>query len=280
MTTVKGKVFLVGAGPGDPELLTLRAHRLLRTADVVLHDDLVSPEILESIHGGALVINVGKRHGEKRITQQQIHSLMFSFAQQGQSVVRLKSGDPLIFGRAGEEIEALENEGIEFEVVPGITAALGAAASLGISLTDRRLASTVIVTTAHNCADKAPPDWRGLARKDATLAIYKPGDDYAGLANQLISAGLPGDTSCLIVSRAATLHELVRRTSLSELQAVPPLPAPALLLIGDVTANYQREKLSVIADTHIFQQEISVNTSGMSNDGHHGHEYDAYVYAL
>src|SRR5438128_1743794 len=139
-----GKVYLVGAGPGDPGLLTVEALRLLQTADVVFHDDLVSAEVLALIPPETYVENVGKRCGHASIAQQQIHSLMINATKEGWNVVRLKSGDPLIFGRAGEELDALREAGIECEIVPGISAAFGAAARAGIPLTDRRLASKVL----------------------------------------------------------------------------------------------------------------------------------------
>ncbi len=146
----RGKVYLVGAGPGDPELLTVRAVRLLGSADVVFHDDLVPAEVLALANRHALVTSVGKRCGRPRITQQGIHSLMIDAARAGQSVVRLKCGDPLVFGRAGEEIAALRAAGVEFEVVPGVTAAFAAGAALAIPLTDRKYASKLIFCTGHH----------------------------------------------------------------------------------------------------------------------------------
>src|SRR2546422_3943738 len=146
---IKGKVHLVGAGPGDPDLLTVKALRLLRTADIVFHDDLVSPQILGLIPAGTHVESVGKRCGHTSVTQQQIHSLLINAAREGWEVVRLKSGDPLVFGRAGEEMEALRQAGIDFEVVPGITVAFGAAAQARIPLTDRRLASKIVFLSNH-----------------------------------------------------------------------------------------------------------------------------------
>jgi uroporphyrin-III C-methyltransferase len=180
-----GKVYLVGAGPGDPNLLTIEALRLLRTADVVFHDDLVSPEVLALIPAATHVESVGKRCGRPKTTQQEIHSLMINAASEGWTVVRLKSGDPLIFGRAGEELEALRSAGIECVIVPGITAAFGAAARAGIPLTDRRLASRLVFLSNHQCAGKALFDWQGAASQDATLVIYMPGTDYAGIATRL-----------------------------------------------------------------------------------------------
>lgn len=148
---VKGTVYLVGAGPGDPELLTVRALRLLESADVVFHDDLVPDEVLALVHRHALITSVGKRCGRPRITQAGIHALMIDSAKAGQSVVRLKSGDPLVFGRAGEEIAALRSAGIPFEVVPGVTAAFAAGAALSLPLTDRKSASKTDLLHGTSC---------------------------------------------------------------------------------------------------------------------------------
>jgi len=145
--SASGKVYLVGAGPGDPELLTLKAAKLLARAEVVLHDSLVSREVMALISSDVLLVDVGKRAGKKLLTQDEINSLLVSYAQQGKLVIRLKGGDPLLFGRAGEEMEALRRAGIPFEIVPGITAAVGAAAAAKISLTDRRVASQALFTT-------------------------------------------------------------------------------------------------------------------------------------
>src|SRR5215510_7589397 len=203
MTAVpKGKVYLVGAGPGDPGLLTLEALRLLRTADVVFHDDLVSREILALIPEQVYVENVGKRCGNARVGQQQIHSLMINAARDGWTVVRLKSGDPLIFGRAGEEIEALRQAKVEYEIVPGITAAFGAAARAGIPLTDRRLASQLVFLSNHHCAGKDLFEWEGVLSQDTTAVVYMPGADYEELAARLCEQGLLPETPCLLVSHA------------------------------------------------------------------------------
>src|SRR5271169_6853997 len=169
---MSGKVYLVGAGPGDPELLTLKALRLLRTADVVLHDDLVTPEILKMISATAEVQNVGKRCGSKTIRQEEINFLMVTLATSGLQVVRLKSGDPLIFGRAGEEIEALRRSNVEYEIVPGVTSALGAAAAAGIPLTDRRASSTLVLTAGHRASANDDADWSKFVAAKATLVVY------------------------------------------------------------------------------------------------------------
>jgi len=235
-----GTVYLAGAGPGDPELLTLRALRLLETCDVILPDDLVSDAILALANPSALVVPVGKRCGQPRITQAGIHALMLEHAGAGRSVLRLKSGDPLVFGRASEEIAALTEAGIPFEIVPGITAAFAVAASLKTPLTDRGSASKLIFATAHHAAPRpdAParleltPKWEGAFPRDATLVVYMPGRRFRLLADELIASGIDADTPCVAVSKASTVEELVHRTTLAGLEDEAVGPAPVLLLIG------------------------------------------------
>lgn len=232
--TAHGKVYLVGAGPGDPELLTLKALRILRQADVVLHDDLVTPEILELIRPDANVFRVGKRCGLKGITQEEINGLLVSYAEEGLVVVRLKGGDPLVFGRAGEEMDALRQAGIEFEIVPGVTSSCAAAAAARIPLTDRRSASKLIFLTAHRRNGEIPMHWREVASPDATLVIHMPGQDYVALAATLSVAEVSDETPCVIVSRAGTADEQIHRTSVGKLPDAPRLPAPALMIVGEV----------------------------------------------
>jgi uroporphyrin-III C-methyltransferase len=231
---VKGKVYLVGAGPGDPDLLTVKALRLLQTADAVLHDDLVSLEILQLIAPVARVYNVGKRCGSKKLRQEEINFLMIALADSGFSVVRLKSGDPLIFGRAGEEMEALRRAEISFEIVPGITSALGAAATAGIPLTHRGTSSALVFLTAHHAAESESAKWTKLAGSGATLVIYMPGRIYSELAAKLQNAGVAADTPCAIISRATTPNQQTCRTTLAALSVAPHLPAPTLLVVGEV----------------------------------------------
>ena len=240
---MKGKVYLVGAGPGDPELLTLKALRLLRSAGAVLHDGLVSPEILALAAFSARIYNVGKRCGQKSTRQEEIHFLMIALASTGLQVVRLKGGDPLIFGRAGEEMDALARAGIPYEIVPGITSALGAAAAANIPLTDRRRSSALILLTGHNAGNDSEPDWKQFVRADATLVIYMPGQDYRATARKLKQAGLAGTKPCAIISRATTPDQQTYRTSLSELSKAPSFPAPTLLIVGEV-AGAAREDLA------------------------------------
>jgi uroporphyrin-III C-methyltransferase len=234
-----GKVYLVGAGPGDPELLTLRAHRLLREAGLVLHDDLVPAEIVALANTKADVVNVGKRCGAKRITQSEINERMIGAVREGVDVVRLKSGDPAIFGRLGEELDALQAAEVDYEIVPGITAGIAAAASLGMSLTDRRTASRLLIASVHHAdskkKDPAPrekADWSGLVRDDTTLILYMPGHGLDVLRNELLAAGLAADTPATIVSHASTNRQQHRHTTLGEIHRLPQMAAPSVLLIG------------------------------------------------
>jgi uroporphyrin-III C-methyltransferase len=248
------RVFLVGAGPGDPELLTVKAVRLLQRADVVLHDALVTRPILDLVRQGATIIDIGKRRGHKLLTQEEVNSLLVFFAANGATVVRLKGGDPGIFGRTGEEIEALVEAGVEFEIVPGVTSALASAAAAGVSLTDRRFASSVVLTTAHRAAGSAGLGWDKLVTSNSTLAIYMPGQNYAQLSAQLRAAGLPADTPCAVVSSAACPEQRVLYTNLALLERHSALTAPALLIVGRcASALTQLQTLGAVnslADEH------------------------------
>jgi uroporphyrin-III C-methyltransferase len=246
---MNGKVYLVGAGPGDPELLTLKALRLIKSADAVLHDDLVAPEILDLIPPTAQVHNVGKRCGRKKILQGEINFLMVALAASGLRVVRLKGGDPLIFGRAGEEIESLRQNDIPFEIVPGVTSALGAAAIAQMPLTHRRASDALVLITAHRASNQRTSksngakeeggendgaDWNKLAASGATLVIYMPGQHYSEIAERLRVAGVAGEMPCAIISRATTQYQRTHRTNVSDLHRAPQLPAPTLLVVGEV----------------------------------------------
>ena len=226
----KGKVFLVGAGPGDPDLLTVKALRLIHSADVILHDDLVAPAILNLAPLHAVVVNVGKRCGSKSITQEEIHALMIGNARAGRKVVRLKSGDPLIFGRAAEEIAALADAEVPFEIVPGITAAFAAAAAVGCSLTSRNAASNVIFSTGHHAQSHNHAPLPQL--EDATRIVYMPGRDLSLLALEWLQEGLPPEFPCAIISRAGHPDQQIRCTTLAALGDAKPVPAPSLLIAG------------------------------------------------
>jgi uroporphyrin-III C-methyltransferase len=231
-----GKVYLVGAGPGDPELLTRKAWRVLQSAHIVLHDDLVSREILSVVPPTAQAVNVGKRRGAKTISQDEINQLMVQLAREGKIVARLKSGDPLLFGRAGEEMEALRRAGVEFEVIPGVTAALGAAASAEISLTDRRHASRVVFVTAHRESGIGLGNERHVSA-DTTYVIYMPGTRYAELAAELQEAGIGGGIPCVVISRATTENETIFRTTVANLAECPPAASPSLVVAGIVAGS-------------------------------------------
>ncbi len=261
-TAQKGTVYLVGAGPGDPELLTLRAADLLATADVVLHDDLVPQAILDRAGDDAHVISVGKRCGSRRVTQQQIHELMIEKARGGASVVRLKSGDPLIFGRAGEEIEALEQAQIPCEVVPGVTTMFAAAAAAKKSLTDRRSASKVILTTAHHASQSdgqdQPSFWRGPLPHDATLGIYMPGRDLRALAWDMLQAGLPTDLPIVVMSHVSLPDEASRTTTLRELSDVEAGSAPMLILAGWPLAERSDGVVPDFVASELFEDAVAL----------------------
>jgi len=243
-----GKVYLVGAGPGDPELLTLKAARLLAGAKIVMHDALVSREVLAMISPAAEVINVGKRAGYKLLTQDEINSLLVFCARAHGTVVRLKGGDPTVFGRAGEEIEALRAAGVEYEIVPGISAALGAAAAAGISLTDRRVASQILLATFSRGIDGGALDW-GCVTSTTTLVLYMPGADYAEVSERLLAGGLPGDLPCVIVSHATGSEQQVRWSNVARLASEERLPAPALLIVGRVASRDVVELSATFWDT-------------------------------
>ena len=237
---MKRKVYLVGGGPGDPELLTVKATKILSRANIVLHDALVSPEVLALIAPTAERIDVGKRAGRKLLTQDEINALLVSYAQSYEIVVRLKGGDPVIFGRAGEEISALREAGVEFEIVPGITAGIAAAAATGISLTDRRFASQVLFTTMQRDTPNRVIQWAGIS-STTTLVIYMPGPDYGHVAEQLRDAGWPLDMPCAIISHASGPNQAIRSTHLADLSAEARLAAPAVIVVGRVAMQAAEE---------------------------------------
>jgi len=229
-----GKVIIIGAGPGAADLLTVRAASTLQSAEVVLHDDLVPAEILQLVPHSAQIMNVGKRCGDRSNSQEKINALMIWHAHNGNYVVRLKSGDPAIFARLGEEMDALRRAGIPFEIVPGITAASAAAAAAEITLTDRRAASTLVMATAHSCSPETASPGAQRRRSKTTLAIYMPGPDYAQTAQQLVDSGLDANTPCVLVSNAGRPAQQVCYTTISDLPFAIGIAAPAVLLVGEV----------------------------------------------
>jgi uroporphyrin-III C-methyltransferase len=249
-----GKVYLVGAGPGDPDLLTVRAAHVLASADIVLHDALVTRKVLELVSKKAQVIDVGKRCGHKLLTQDEINTYLIHAAAAASVVVRLKSGDPLIFGRAGEEIEALRNAGVDFEIIPGVTAAVAAAAVACISLTDRRFASRVLFTTAHRKGGATALDWTCAITPDTTVVVYMPGSAYQELGKALVEGGFAPQTPCVVVSCAAQKSQQVLWTDVTGLAKVSPLSAPAVLIVGRVARS---EAQTITAD---IWKQIQENT--------------------
>jgi uroporphyrin-III C-methyltransferase len=233
-----GEVWLVGAGPGDPELLTLKALKALHGADVVVHDGLVSPAILDLAPAAARRLSVAKRKSKHSYAQDEINRLLVAFAREGLTVVRLKGGDPFIFGRGGEELEACRAAGIVCQVVPGVTAALAAGAAAGAPLTHRGAAQAVTFVTGHAAAGGEPDlDWASLAKPNQTVVIYMGVSTAAAIAARLMGAGRAGSTPALIVEDASLATERRIVTTLAAIgAAAESVAGPALLIVGEAMA--------------------------------------------
>ena len=241
----RGKVYLVGAGPGDPELLTVRASKLLKRARVVLYDNLISPEILALLPAATERIYVGKRRADHAMRQEAINALLVELALSGKQVLRLKGGDPFVFGRGGEEIDTLSAHGIAFEVVPGITAALGAAAYAGIPLTHRDYAHSCTFVTGQLKDGSVNLDWPALARPRQTIVVYMGLPGLPLLCRRLVEHGLSRDTGAAVVQHGTTQTQRVVTGTLGTLPgrvAKAKLHAPTLIIIGNVVRL--REKLN------------------------------------
>ncbi len=232
---VGGAVWLVGAGPGDPDLLTIKALRVLQGADVVVHDGLVSDEILELAPSSAQRISVAKRKSRHSYSQDEINRMLVAFALEGLKVVRLKGGDPFIFGRGGEELEACRAAGVECHIIPGVTAALAASASAGAPLTHRGSAQAVTFVTGHASNGAGPDlDWASLAKPNQTVVIYMGLSQAASIASRLMVAGRAGSTPALIVENASRADERRIVTDLARLaDAASALSGPAMLIVGE-----------------------------------------------
>jgi uroporphyrin-III C-methyltransferase/precorrin-2 dehydrogenase/sirohydrochlorin ferrochelatase len=232
-----GEVYLIGAGPGDPDLLTLKAARLLQQADVILYDRLVPEAVLARARRDAERIYVGKESGNHHVTQERIHELLVQYALSGKRVCRLKGGDPFIFGRGGEELEALIEHHIPFTVVPGITAALGAAAYAGIPLTHRDHAQAVTFVTGHTRESGAPIDWHELSRPGQTVVFYMGLGQLQNIFGNMIAAGAPADRPAAVVAQATLPEQHVivgTLATLAQQVAAQAVKSPALLIVGDV----------------------------------------------
>lgn len=242
--TKQGKVFLVGAGPGDPELLTIKAVKAIASADVLLVDDLVNPEILEHARFDARIVHVGKRGGCASTPQEFIERLMISEARAGHQVVRLKGGDPFIFGRGGEEREHLQEAGIEVEVVNGISSGLAAPSSIGVPLTHRDWSQGAIFVTGHGKCAESTPDWNSLAKLDMTLVIYMGVARCNEIQAALIAGGKSPATPVAVIQSATSQAQAQLITTLAELAdalAASRLGSPSIIVIGDVVRCASRD---------------------------------------
>ncbi len=238
-----GTVYLIGTGPGDADLLTLRAYRLITQADVVLFDKLVGEDVMALLPATAERVYVGKQRSRHTLRQEEINERLVHYARQGRAVMRLKGGDPFVFGRGGEEIDTLLQEGIPFQVVPGITAALGAAAYAGIPLTHRDCAQSCIFVTGHLKDGTADLDWAALARPRQTVVIYMGLLGLATICQQLVAHGLPADTPAAVVERATLASQRVIAATLAELPneaQLAGLIGPTLIIVGQVVDLRQR----------------------------------------
>ncbi|MCG7600046.1 uroporphyrinogen-III C-methyltransferase [Halomonas sp. McH1-25] len=239
----QGQVCLVGAGPGDPELVTLKALKRLQAAEVILHDRLVSGEILALANPAAQTLYVGKARSRHSLPQEDINQALVDWARQGKRVVRLKGGDPFIFGRGGEELEALARAGVSFEVIPGVTAAAGCGAYAGIPLTHRDHAQSVRFVTGHLKNGSSDLDWPTLARSQQTLVFYMGLSSLEAIRRELQNHGLPGDTPLALIEQGTTARQRVHTGTLAELPASLAhglIQPPTLIIVGSVVSLHER----------------------------------------
>jgi uroporphyrin-III C-methyltransferase/precorrin-2 dehydrogenase/sirohydrochlorin ferrochelatase len=252
-----GRVYLVGAGPGAADLLTLRALHHLEQADVVVYDRLVGPDILELVPPQTERIFVGKMRARHMLPQSGINRLLIDLARAGKRVVRLKGGDPFIFGRGGEELEALAEAGVPFEVVPGVTAALGCAAHAWVPLTHRDHAQTLLFVTGHTKDGEVELDWPALVRPDQTIVVYMGANAVAGLCAKLVAHGLDAETPVALIENGTYRHQRTITGSLATLPDLvpgqPPLLGPALIVIGRVVGL--RARLAELAGSRIATRD-------------------------
>lgn len=258
--TTAGKVFLVGAGPGDPDLITLKAIKALQQAEVVLVDDLVNPDLLTHCPQ-ARIVHVGKRGGCKSTPQHFINRMMIALAEQGQQVVRLKGGDPFVFGRGGEEMLAMRAAGVTYEIIPGMTSGLSACASMDVPATHRGLNNGVTLVTGHT-QDGGPLPWRALVESNTTLVIYMGMQHLADISRELIAAGMSKNMPCMIVESATRADE---RALVSTIEAMPMLShqhqmkSPAMIVVGEVVKMANSAKTLEMLSQVEYLQAVNGN---------------------
>ncbi|MGZ9720847.1 siroheme synthase CysG [Rhizobium miluonense] len=257
---VEGRVWLVGAGPGAEDLLTLRAQRVMMEADVIVYDALVPQAIVDMGRRDAERLSVGKRKGCHSKSQEEINDLLVQFGREGKRVVRLKSGDPLVYGRAGEEMAVLRAAGIAYEIVPGITSAFAAAADFELPLTLRGVASSLVFTTGHDLTGDVLPDWASLAVSGATIAVYMGRTVAASVAGRLMQAGLPPETTVAIIENASRrdrrlMHGILR--DLPDLEHRDELSGPVMVIIGDAVAGANFEQSEPLVSRKAVAQDYA-----------------------
>ena len=253
---VEGRVWLVGAGPGAEDLLTLRAQRVMMEADVIVYDALVPQAIVDMGRRDAERLSVGKRKGCHTKSQEEINDLLVQLGREGKRVVRLKSGDPLVYGRAGEEMAALRAAGIGYEIVPGITSAFAAAADFELPLTLRGVASSLVFTTGHDLTGDVLPDWASLAISGATIAVYMGRTVAASVAGRLMEAGLPADTTVAVIENASRRDRRLMHGTLKDLPDLEhrdELSGPVMVIIGEAVAgaNFEQSEPLVRRETAV-----------------------------
>lgn len=269
VATQRGEAWLVGAGPGDPELLTLRALQIMQKADVIVHDRLVSDDILALARRDADRISVGKTPGCSANSQEEINALLIDLVKSGKRVCRLKGGDPFVFGRGGEEAAALSNHGIAYQVVPGITSAAGCAAAAGIPLTHRGVSQSVALVTAHGKKSVDQLDWPSLARDRQTLAFYMAVSRFSDLSSNLVAHGKSAATPIAIIENGTTPQQRVIRGNLGQLAMLAEanrVQAPAMLIVGDVAALGGDLPVAGLPVTQCVTNSHRISEQGNQND--------------